>query len=312
LSLFGVHTGAFGQEQLPHEQLVLHVTVPYVLQLCCAFAVHEPSPEHWLQADHVPVVPSHVRDWLPQLPHVCEEGPVHICPVHEPHWQLPPHDSVPLFWQDVVAFGVHAPSPVHVPHADHVPVPLSHVRVCVPQLPQGCDDGPEHVWLAHVPQWQLPPHDCIPPDPQDWLGFGAHSPSPVHAPHADHVPVVLSQVRVCVPQLPHACDDAPVQGTSPHAAQVHAIVHDCVPPPSQACEAPAVHTPSAEHADQADHVPVVALHVRDCVPQLPHVCDAAPGQPPSPPEFVSAPASPPFGPESRLESPCRALSTGSA
>jgi hypothetical protein len=64
---------------------------------------------------------------------------------------------------------------------------------------------------------------------------GAHTPSPEHADHADHVP--LLQVRVCVPQLPHGCEVAPVhvhvpQSTSwwqlffttPHGAFAHVVV----------------------------------------------------------------------------------------
>jgi hypothetical protein len=200
---------------------------------------------------------------------------------------------------------MHAPSPVHVDQADHCPVLLSHVRVCVPQLPHGCDDAPGHVWLVHAPQVHCPTHACVPPFMHDCVLPSMRSPCPVQVPQVDHWPVVLSHVRVCVPQLPHACDDAPVHGMLPHAPHLQSWLHDCIPPAPQACEAPLAHSPSPEQADQADHVP--PLHMRDCVPQLPHVCDDGPLQlpPESPPMLdpVSAPESFAVAPESFVLAP---------
>jgi hypothetical protein len=64
--------------------------------------------------------------------------------------------------------------------------------------------------LLHGDHWQFPPHDWVPPLPQAWIVLTEHTPSPAHADHADHIPVVLSQVRICVPHLPHACAAAPL------------------------------------------------------------------------------------------------------
>jgi hypothetical protein len=150
-----------------------------------------------------------MRVCVPQLPHACDDGPLHVWLAHGDHWQLPPHDCVPPFPQGCVVLTEHTPSPVQVDQADHAPVLLSQVRVCVPQLPHACDDGPLHVWLPHTVHRQSPPHDCAPPFPQLWVLPGAQSPSPVHADHIDQTP--WSHVRVCVPQLPHPSLAAPVQ-----------------------------------------------------------------------------------------------------
>lgn len=56
--------------------------------------------------------------------------------------QLVVHDSEPYVLQLAVTDGVHAPSSEHPDQADQVPVLPSQVRVCVPQLPQLCDEGP--------------------------------------------------------------------------------------------------------------------------------------------------------------------------
>jgi len=155
-------------------------------------------------------------------------------------------------------------------------VVLSQVRVCVPQLPQLCDAGPVHVWLPHALHVQLPPHDCVPPVPHVCVAFGAHAPSPVQAAQADQVPVVLSHVRVCEPQLPHGCEAAPVQAWLPQAVHLQLPPHDCMPPLPQACVVFGAHSPSAVHIDQVDHVPVLVSHVRVCVPQLPQAWEVGP------------------------------------
>jgi hypothetical protein len=95
----------------------------------------------------------HERVVVPQLPHAV----VSTCPaVHSetqpPHWQLLSHVWVEPVPQACVCPGPHEPSPVQLPHDDHVP--LSQVRVCVPQLPQLCVDGPVQSDL--VPQMSRP------------------------------------------------------------------------------------------------------------------------------------------------------------
>jgi hypothetical protein len=53
-------------------------------------------------------------------------------------------------------------------------------------------------------------HVCEPPAvPQLWVELAEHTPCPEHADHGDHAPVLISHVRVCVPQLPHPCDAMP-------------------------------------------------------------------------------------------------------
>jgi hypothetical protein len=105
---------------------------------------------------------------------------------------------------------LQVPSPAQGPNAPQVPVLVSQVRICVPQLPQVCvaEPGvhgmltPVHGPHAHVAALQLcvpllfAPHTCIcVPLQTPWF---------VQAPNALQVPVLVSHVRVCVPQLPHA------------------------------------------------------------------------------------------------------------
>jgi hypothetical protein len=72
-------------------------------------------------------------------------------------------------------------------------------------------------WLPHIekpplhpqaPHWHETLQVCEPLASQIWVAPDAHAPWPAHADQADHVPPV--HVRVCMPQLPHACDDAPL------------------------------------------------------------------------------------------------------
>jgi hypothetical protein len=113
-----------------------------------------------------------------------------------------------------VAAGAHAPWPVQVPNADHVP--LLHVRVWVPQLPQACVAGPTHV---QDPATQLdPPGHAFPQAPQL---FGSVCLS-TQAPPQLAYPVL--QVLVQVPALQpavacgsvttHACAHTPQFATS--------------------------------------------------------------------------------------------------
>jgi hypothetical protein len=88
-------------------------------------------------------------------------------------------------------------------------VPLLHVRDWVPVHAQGWELAPAQ---EHCPHVQLPLHVCEPPAvPQLCVAFGAHGPCAMHADHADHCPVLPLHVRVCVPQLPHACEAGPLQ-----------------------------------------------------------------------------------------------------
>jgi hypothetical protein len=99
---------------------------------------------HVDQFDHVPLL--QVRLWVPvlQFPQGCEAAPTHE---QLPHVQLEVQVSVPSVPHDWVAFGAQTPSPEQADHALHVPA--LHVRVCVPQLPQGWLSAPTHV--THVP-----------------------------------------------------------------------------------------------------------------------------------------------------------------
>ena len=79
----GVHTGLSGHEQLPNEQLALHVIVPYVLHDWVALGAHSPCPRHVPLSCHVPVA-SHVCVSVPQLLHATGfvapglQDPVHL------------------------------------------------------------------------------------------------------------------------------------------------------------------------------------------------------------------------------------------
>jgi hypothetical protein len=66
-----------------------------------------------------------------------------------------------------------------------------------------------------APHWQVLPQVCVPLVSQLCVALGAHAPWPEHADHADQVPPV--HVRVSVPQLPQACDAAPLHPHEPFA-----------------------------------------------------------------------------------------------
>jgi hypothetical protein len=55
--------------------------------------------------------------------------------------QLPPQARSPLSPQTSVWLASQSPSLAHADHSDHVP--LLHVRMRVPQLPQASVSGPE-------------------------------------------------------------------------------------------------------------------------------------------------------------------------
>jgi hypothetical protein len=62
--------------QASHWQLALHVCVPPVPQVWVVVVAQRPWPPQVDQSDHVPLL--HVRVWLPQLPHVWLDGPLHV------------------------------------------------------------------------------------------------------------------------------------------------------------------------------------------------------------------------------------------
>jgi hypothetical protein len=131
-----------------HTHAPTHDCAPLFWQDSVEPSAQTPSPVHADQVDHCPVAESHVRVCVPQLPHACEAGPLHVWLVHCPHWQLPPHDCVPPLAQDCVELGAQTPAFVQADHWDHVPVASSHVRVCVPQLPHDCVVGPVGQFLG--------------------------------------------------------------------------------------------------------------------------------------------------------------------
>jgi hypothetical protein len=117
--------------QRSHWQVSAHVCVPPVPHARVAAGVQRPSFRQVPHADHVPLL--HVRVCVPQLPHPWEAGPTQVWPLQRSHWQVLAHACVPPLPHACVADGVQTPSLKQSPHADHVP--LSHVRVWVPQLP---------------------------------------------------------------------------------------------------------------------------------------------------------------------------------
>jgi hypothetical protein len=91
----------------------------------------------------------------------------------------------------------------------------------------------------------------------------------VQVDQADHCPVLVSQVRDCVPQLPHAIVAGPVHIWPGHSAGHWQLARQVrLPPLPQACVAPEAQAPWFMQADQADHWPVLPSQVRVCVPQF--------------------------------------------
>jgi hypothetical protein len=99
---------------------------------------------HADQSDHSPVFVLQVRVRVPQLPHAMALSPSHFWPVHcGLHWQLPPQTCTPPRPQARVSFGMHAPSPLHAPNADHWPVAALQSRLREPHMPQASVGAPE-------------------------------------------------------------------------------------------------------------------------------------------------------------------------
>jgi hypothetical protein len=169
------------------------------------------------------------------------------------------------------------PSFMHVVHADHKPVFVSHVRVCTPHRPHGTLAGPSQTCPEQAAShWQLPPHVCMPLKPQMRVVFASHMPSWPHTPNADHCNVASSHARFCVPQLPQACEGAPSHASVPHTPHWQLPMHACVPSTPHGCSVPGAQTPGFSQVPHSDHSPFV--HVRRRVPQLPHASTALPGQ----------------------------------
>ncbi|HEX3695810.1 MAG TPA: hypothetical protein VH374_10505 [Polyangia bacterium] len=66
---------------------------------------------------------------------------------------------------------------------------------------------------------------------------------------------------VSVPHFPHAMLGNPLQVWLPQLPQVQLAPHVWVPPLPQPWELPGVQAPWPAHADQADHMPLLLLHV---------------------------------------------------
>ena len=103
--------------------------------------------------------------------------------------------------------GLHAPSPVHWPQPDQVP--LLHVRFWLPQLPQACVSEPWQICPRQSPHLQLVLQLWLPPPPQLCVLPGSHSPCWPQLDQPDQTP--LLQTRVCVPQLPQLWMSGPLQ-----------------------------------------------------------------------------------------------------
>jgi hypothetical protein len=159
---------------------------------------------HVVQFPHLPLLASQTRLWLPHMPQVRVAAPSHICPGQAAfHLHVEPHVCVPEAPQARVFPGTQSPSFEQAPQSDHVPVFVSHLRVCAPQLPHARELSPTQRWPVHAEShMQLPAQVCVPVSfaPQRRVESGEHTPSPEHAVQLDHVPEVMSQVRVCVPQ----------------------------------------------------------------------------------------------------------------
>jgi hypothetical protein len=182
--------------QAPHWQLASQLWVPPTPgHVCVEFGWQDPCPVHADHADHAP--PLHVRVWLPQSPHASDDAPTH------PHW--PPWQEAPIghaMPQPPQLFASLVKSTHWAPHIEKPPLQAQALHAQV--APQVSDP--------------LLPQVCVAP--------GAHPPWPEHADQADQVPPV--QVRVSMPQLPHVCDEAPLQAHWPfwHADPVgHAFPH---------------------------------------------------------------------------------------
>jgi hypothetical protein len=198
-------------QALRHWQLSPQGCVPDEPQPRAASGAHTPSSSHGPQPPYWPVLASHVRRCKPQLPHARDDSPVQVWPAHvDSQRQLSPHSCVPDEPQLRTLFARHSPWSVHSDQSDHCPDAPSQLRVSTPQLPQLCRFEPKQLCPVHASsQLQLPSHTCVPPRPQPRVSSGSQTPSPAHGDQSDQLPLVISQVRVRVPQLPHAIERSP-------------------------------------------------------------------------------------------------------
>jgi hypothetical protein len=174
--------------QPPQPQVFEHVAVPFPSHGSVACGAQTPCPVQAEKPDQVPLL--HVCVSVPQFPHGFDVTS-----------QLEPHATS----------GVVQVTPHFVP--SHVAAPLAGTGQAAHELPQlfrelletqaplqACSPV-EQVQPPHV---HVLVHVAVPLPSQASVAFGAHTPAPVHADQADQVPNVPLQVRVCVPQLPHA------------------------------------------------------------------------------------------------------------
>jgi len=68
-----------------------------------------------------------------------------------------------------------------------------------------------HCGVLHVPHWQFDLQVFVPPLPQDDVELGEQAPCQEQVFHEFQTPVLVLQVRDCVPQFPHLLN----QYTSP-------------------------------------------------------------------------------------------------
>jgi len=116
---------------------------PHAPQLAGSDVISTP-PEQGDQLDSTPLLQVLVD--VPVQLHVCVSAALpQFCPMHPMYWQFGPQVFVPPEPQPIAEFGAHAPWFAQGVQLDHIPVLGSHVRVCVPQLPQPCEAGPVHV-----------------------------------------------------------------------------------------------------------------------------------------------------------------------
>jgi hypothetical protein len=146
--------------------------------------------------------------------------------VQGPHWQLDVHVCAPLLPQVCVAPAVQAPPAVQALHADQTP--FEHVRVSVPQRPQGWLDGPEHDWPSGDPVIigciaGVITDDQLPHSGSAWV-LAAHA---VVSTTFASAPTAL----VHVPAGSWICDPATVQSVPSSKTTQHALVPQTPPPP---------------------------------------------------------------------------------
>jgi hypothetical protein len=124
----------------PHELTLIFTQSP--LQLCVPF----PHTWHWPPLQAMPLqLMSHLPQCCGSLNRSTHALPQAMTPASQPqvpHWQRSLQVCVRLAMQLSVSPGVHGPWPLQFDHSDQSPVPPLQVRVCVPQSPQPCVDGP--------------------------------------------------------------------------------------------------------------------------------------------------------------------------